>query len=180
MSKKIEKVYAVVARGSFPSQKSVKKLRGSDHFLTFRCRKRSKKCTPLWREAHFQVNSVKTWEVRTTFWRSDVVLLDRRKGLCTLSKVSKTWWFCSSFNYDYNYNRLGYTTVQPTPQTLHYATLHYSTPHYTTLQYTPLHYTASHYTTLHYATLHSTSLHYTTLHYTALKTCITLHYTNYN
>ena len=27
----------------------------------------SKKCTPLWGEAHFQVKSVKNWGVRTTF-----------------------------------------------------------------------------------------------------------------
>ena len=33
--------------------------------------------------------------VRTTFGRSDVVSRGRRKGLCTLSKVSKTWGFCS-------------------------------------------------------------------------------------
>ena len=32
----------------------------------------SKKCTPLWREEHFQVKSVKNWWVRTTFGRSDV------------------------------------------------------------------------------------------------------------
>ena len=32
----------------------------------------SKKCTLLWREAHFQVKSVKNWRVRTTFWRWDV------------------------------------------------------------------------------------------------------------
>ena len=32
----------------------------------------SKKCTPLWREAHFQVRSVKARGVRTTFWRPDV------------------------------------------------------------------------------------------------------------
>ena len=66
---------------------------GSDHFWKLRCRKSarrcgakhisksllevemSKKCTPL---------------RRTTFGRSDVVLRGRRKGLCTLSKVSKT------------------------------------------------------------------------------------------
>ena len=36
----------------------------------------SKNCTPLWREAHFQVKSVKTWGVRTTFWRSDVEKVD--------------------------------------------------------------------------------------------------------
>jgi len=46
-------------------------------------------CTLLWREAHFQVKMLKTPHVRTTFGRSDVVSRGRRKGLCTLSKVSK-------------------------------------------------------------------------------------------
>ena len=32
----------------------------------------SKKCTPLWREAHFEVKSVKFWRSRTTFGRWDV------------------------------------------------------------------------------------------------------------
>ena len=32
----------------------------------------SKKCTPLWREAHFQVKMYKTLGVRTTFGSSDV------------------------------------------------------------------------------------------------------------
>jgi len=49
-----------------------------------------KKCTPLWREAHFEVKSVKNWRGRIAFGRSDVVLRGRRKGLCTLSKVRKT------------------------------------------------------------------------------------------
>ena len=31
-----------------------------------------KNCTPLRREAHFQVKSKKNWRVRTTFWRSNV------------------------------------------------------------------------------------------------------------
>ena len=72
----------------------------SDHFWTLRCQKTArrcgpllqvemlKKCTPFWREAHFQVKSVKICRVRTTFARSDVVL--NGKGLCTLPKVSKT------------------------------------------------------------------------------------------
>ena len=55
----------------------------------------SKKCTPLWREAHFEVKMYKTPHVRATFGRSDVVSRGRRKGLCTFSKVSKTWGFCS-------------------------------------------------------------------------------------
>ena len=32
----------------------------------------SKKCTPLWREAHFEVKMYKTHHVRTTFGSSDV------------------------------------------------------------------------------------------------------------
>ena len=81
-----EKLDTVVARSTFPSQ-NVQNTRGSDHFWKLRCRKSarrcgakhiskskctkhlsvgpllevemSKKCTPLWREAHFQVKSVK-------------------------------------------------------------------------------------------------------------------------
>ena len=55
----------------------------------------SKKRTPLWREAHFEVKMFKTLGVRTTFGGSDAVSRGRRKGLCTSSKVSKTWGFCS-------------------------------------------------------------------------------------
>ena len=46
-------------------------------------------CTPLRREAHFEVNMLKKQHVRTTFWRSDVVLCGRRKGLCTCQKWVK-------------------------------------------------------------------------------------------
>ena len=89
-----EKVHAVVARSAFPSQ-NVQSTPRSDHFWKLRCRKSvrrcgvkhiskskctkhtmfgpllevemSKKCTPLWREAHFQVKMYKTHHVRTTF-----------------------------------------------------------------------------------------------------------------
>ena len=170
----------------------------------------SKKCTPLWREAHFEVNMYKTLGVRTTFgswdvekvarstfrsqnvqnttcsrhfWRfrcRDVVSRGRRKGLCTLSKVIKTWGFCSIFNYNHHYSTLHSNTLHTLQLQLHL--------HYILLQYTPLHYTALNYTQLHYATLHYTTLHYTTLHYTTLPSTtlhyITLHYTpqhyNYN
>ena len=60
----------------------------------------SKKCTPLWREAHFQVKMLKPPHARTTFEGSDVVLRDRRKGFCTLPKVSTTWGFCSMSKND--------------------------------------------------------------------------------
>ena len=94
-----EKLHAVVARSTFPSQ-NVQNTLGSDHFWKLRCRKSarrcgtkhiskskvlktgglgpllevamSKKCTPLWREAHFEVKMYKTHQVRTTFGSWDV------------------------------------------------------------------------------------------------------------
>ena len=79
-----EKLHTVVARSTFRSQ-NVQNTPGSDHFWKLRCRKSarhcgakhiskskvlktdgfgallevemSKKCTPLWREAHFKVKS---------------------------------------------------------------------------------------------------------------------------
>ena len=126
----------------------------------------SKKCTPLWREAHLEVKMYKTHHVRTIFGGSDVVSRGRRKGLWTLSKVSKTWGFCSIFNYNHHYTTLQYITLQLQLQLhLHYILLHYTPLHYTALNYTQLHYTTVHYTTLHYTTLHYTTLHYTPLHY---------------
>ena len=90
----VEKVHAVVARSTFWSQ-NVQNTPASDHFWKLRCRKSarrcgakhiskskctkhtsfgpllevqmSKRCTPLWREAHFEVKMWKTLGVRTTF-----------------------------------------------------------------------------------------------------------------
>ena len=95
----VEKVHAVVARSTFPSQ-NVQNTSASEHFWKLRCRKSarrcgakhiskskctkhlsvgpllevamSKKCTPLWREAHFEVNMYKTHHVRTIFGGWDV------------------------------------------------------------------------------------------------------------
>ena len=49
-----EKLHAVVARSTFPSQ-NVQNTPFPDHFWKLRCGK----SMPLWREAHFQVKSVK-------------------------------------------------------------------------------------------------------------------------
>ena len=38
----------------------------------------SKKCTPLWREAHFEVKMLKTLGVRTTFGGSDVEKVSKK------------------------------------------------------------------------------------------------------
>ena len=91
-----EKVHAVAARSTCRSQ-NVQNTPGSDHFWKLRCRKSarrcgtkhtskskctkhtssepllevemSKNCTPLWREAHFEVRMLKTLHVRATFGR---------------------------------------------------------------------------------------------------------------
>ena len=95
----VEKVHAVVARSTLPSQ-NVQNTPAPDHFWKLRYRKSarrcgakhiskstctkhtssgpllevemSKKCTPLWREAHFEVNMYKTHQLRTTFGSWDV------------------------------------------------------------------------------------------------------------
>ena len=133
----------------------------------------SKKCTPLWREAHFQVKSVKNWGVRSTFW-TDVEKVHpvvarstfRSQNVKNIRGSDHFWRFrCRFASFRFKH----YTTLHYT--TLHYTTVHYTTLHSTTLQlqlhnYTPLHSITLHYTKLHYTTFHYTTLHYTTLHYT--------------
>ena len=126
----VEKVHAVVARSTFWSQ-NVQNTSVSDDFWKLRCRKSarrcgakhilkskctkhtilgpllevemSKKCTPLWREAHFQVKSVKNWRSRTTFGGSDVEKVSKK---CTPLwreahfevKSVKNWGFWAFFD----------------------------------------------------------------------------------
>ena len=137
----VEKVHAVVARSTFRSQ-NVQNTPASVHFWKLRCRKSArrcgakhiskskctkhhmfapllevrmlKKCTPLWREAHFEVKILKTPGVRTTFCGSDVASL--------------------------RFTTLHYTTLHYT--TLHYTTLHSATLQlqlHNYIHYTPLH-----------------------------------------
>ena len=58
-----EKLHAIVARSTFPSQ-NLTKYNRSGALLEVEM---SKKCTPLWREPHFQVKMYKTHHVPTTF-----------------------------------------------------------------------------------------------------------------
>ena len=126
----VEKVHAVVAQSTSQSQ-HVQNTPTSDHFWKLRCRKSarrcgakhickskctkhtssgpllyvamSKKCTPLWREAHFEVKSVKNWRSRTTFWSSDVEKVSKK---CTPLwreahfevKSVKNWGFWAFFD----------------------------------------------------------------------------------
>ena len=95
----VEKVHAVVVRSTFRSQ-NVQSTSTPEHFLKLRWRKSarrcgtkhiskskctkhtrfgpllevemSKKCTPLWCEAHFEVKMLKTPQLRNTFRSCDV------------------------------------------------------------------------------------------------------------
>ena len=146
-----------------------------------------KKCTQLWREAHFEVNSVKNWRSQTSFGSWDVERSARRCGAKYMSKsnvqstTTTTTLHCTILHYTtlhYNSTTLHYTTLF----TLHYTTAHYTTLHYTKFNYNWIyncncndnyitrHYTTPHYTPLHPTTLHSTTLHSTTLDYTTLTT----------
>ena len=164
-------------------RKSVRRC-GAKHISKSKCTKHlsvgpllavamSKKCTPLWREGHFEVKMYKTLGVRTTFGRF-------RCRFASLRVIT--------LHYKLHYTTVHYTTLHSTTlqlqlqnytTTLHYTPttlykLQHTTPHYTTLHYTTLHYTTL-YTPLHYTTLHYTihSTHYSTLHYTKLHNTTT-------
>ena len=107
-----------MARSTFPSQ-NVQNTGGADHFWQLRCRKSarrcgakhiskskctkhtilgpllevemSKKCTPLWREAHFQVKMHKAHHSRT--WKLRCRKSARRCGAkhISKSKCTKHW-----------------------------------------------------------------------------------------
>ena len=173
----VEKVYAVVARSTFPSQ-NVQHTRGSDHFWKLQCRKSarrcgakhiskskctkhtrsgpllevemSKKCTPLWREAHFQVKMYKTHYARTTFGGSDVEKVYAVVARSTFRSQNKM------------YKTLGVRTIFGGSDVEKvYAVVARSTLRsHTTLQYiiyTPVHSTTLNYTTPHYITLNDTA-----------------------
>ena len=112
-SSDLEKVHAVVARSTFPSQ-NAQNTPAPDHFWQLRCRKSARRCGAQHisqvkmlktlgvrttfgsldlekvHEAHFEVKMLKTLGVRTTFGGADVVSRGRSTRLWMLSKVSKT------------------------------------------------------------------------------------------
>ena len=140
----------------------------------------SKKCAPLWREAHFEVKMLKTPGVRTTFGGSDW----QAQGIVHLVKSEQNVRILSHFQLQ---PPLHHTTLQlhdtttttTTTPSLHSSTLHYTTLHSITLNYITLHYITLHYTPLHYITLHYLPLHFTTLHYTLHSTTLQLQLHNY-
>ena len=147
----VEKVHAVVAQSHISKSKCTKHtmvgplLEGE----------MSKKCTLLWREAHFEVKMYKTHHGRTTFGRWDVEKVHAVVARSTFrsQNVSNTIGVRTTFG--------GSDVASPS--------LHYTTLHYITLQDITLHYTPVHYITLHYTPVHSTTLNYTTPHYITLN-----------
>ena len=173
----VEKVHAVIRRCG---AKHIWKSKCAKHLSVGRLLEveMSKKCTPLWREAHLEVKMLKPPGVRTTFGSSDVASLRFTTLHCTTLHSTTLQLQL------HNYTPLHSTTLNYT--TLHYIPLHYTPLRYTTLHYTPLHYnynydytTPLHSTTLNCTTLHYITLHYITFHYTPLH-YITLHYITLN
>ena len=167
----------------------------------------SKKCTPLWREAHFEVKMYKAHHVQSTCGSSDVEKVHAVLARSTFrsQNCKKTHGFGALFDIQMSFSVEGARdsahcqkwaksegfVAQPP---LNYTTLHYTPLHYNynilQLQQTTttptLHYTTLHYTPLHYIQLHCTALHCTTLTTTTTTATATttlhyaiLHYTNY-
>ena len=168
-----EKLHAVVARSTFPSQ-NVQDTQFSDHFWRFRCRKSARRCGakhiskskcrkrtsagPLL----FRSQNVQNTRGSDHFWRFRCHFAWQAQGIVHLVKSEQ------------NLRGLYHFQLQPPLHhtTLQYITLHYNynytftTFYYTTLHYITLHSITLNCTTLHYSTLQSTTLHYITLHYT--------------
>ena len=112
---KDEKLHAVVARSTCGSE-NIQNTSASERFWKLRCRKSagrcgtkhtwkskctrhlrfgallevemSRKCTPLWREAHLQVNMYKTLKCQSTFGSGDV---EKVHAVFPSENVQNTW-----------------------------------------------------------------------------------------
>ena len=110
-----------------------------------------KKCTPLWREAHFQVKMYKAHHARSTFGSWDV----EKVHAVVAGRTFPSQNVKSTISQQ---KPAGFVAVSTTTTT----TLD-PTHNYPTLQL-QLHSTPLHFTSLHYTTLHSSTLHFTPLH----------------
>ena len=221
----VQKVHAVVARSTFRSE-NVQNTPFSDHFWKLRCPKSarrcgakhiskwtctkhpilgpllevemSKKCTPLWREAHFEVNMYKTHHSRTTFdsWNVQKVHAVVARSAFPSQNVQSTpapdhfWqWRCRKVHAVVARSTFPSQNVRNTSSSDHFwkfrsrrcGAKHIFEVKMFKAQGVRTTFGGSdvaslHYTTLHYTTLHSTTLHYRTLHYTT-RQYTTLQYT---
>ena len=155
----VEKVHAVVARSTFPSQ-NVQSTPFSDHFWKLRCRKSARRCgakhiSKAKCTKHTILESCDVEKVHAVLARSTF-----RSQNVQNTRGSDRFW---RFRCWKSARRCGAKHISKSKCSKHQgsdvASLHYTTLHYTTLRYT----------TLHYATLPSATLHYITLHYTPLQ-----------
>ena len=199
----VEKVHAVVARSTFPSQ-NVQNTTCSRHFWRFGCRKSArrcgakhisnskctkhhmfapllevrmwKKCTLLWREAHFQVKMYKTPHVRATFGGSDVEKVHAVVARSTLpsqnaqnaqnTPASDHFW---KLRCRKSARRCGVKMYKTLGVRTTFGGSDVASLQDTTLQDITLHYTPVYYITLHNTPVHSTTLNYSTPHYITLN-----------
>ena len=119
----------------------------------------SKKCTPLWREAHFQVKMYKTPHVRATFGGSDVEKSARRCGVkhISKSKCTKHHMFAPLLEV-----RM-FKKCTPLWREGHFEVNMFKTLRVRTS------FGGSDVASLHYTTLQDITLHYTPVHYITLK-----------
>ena len=116
---------------------------GSEHFWKLRCRKNARRCGAK----HISKSKVQKTVVLVALFEVQMSFLrGRHKGFCTLPKVSKPRGFCCIFNYNHHYTTLRSNTLRYNYNILQLYT-------YTTFLYATLHYN---YTTLHSTMLHST------------------------
>ena len=138
-----------------------------------------KNCTPLWREAHFQVKMYKTHQ------RGPLLEVEMSKK-CTLlwreahvkSKCTRNHMYAPLLEVQMSFRVAGARDCAPGPKWekregfVAFPTTTTTTPHYTPIHFATatakpsLHSTTLHSATLHCIQLHSITLHFTTLHYT--------------
>ena len=138
----------------------------------------SKKCTPLWRESHFQVKMHKTPHVRATFGGSDAEKVHAVVARSTFRSQNVQNTTCSRHFWRFGCGKSARRCGKTHFEIKMFKTLGVRTTfggsdvaslQYTTLQDITLHYTPVHYITLHYTPAHSTTLNYTTPHYITLN-----------
>ena len=186
----VKKVHAVVARSTFASpapdhfwklrcQKSARRC-GAKHISKSKCTKHlsvgsllevemSKKCTPLWREAHFQVKMYKTPQRRTTFGSCDVEKVHAVVARSTFPSQIVQNTTCSRHFWRVrcrkSARRCGAKHISKSKCPKHWGfgpflEVQMRGAYFeVTLQYSTVHSSTLHYTTLHYTTLHDTEWH---------------------
>ena len=180
---------------------NVQSTPGPDHFWKLRCRKSarrcgakhiskwkctkhymfapllevqmSKKCTPLWREARFEVKMYKALHVRATFGGSDVEKVHAVVARSTFrsqnvknTRGSDHFW---RLRCRKSARRCGVKMYKTLGVRTTFGGSDVASLQDTTLQNITLHYTPVHYITLHYTPVHSITLNYTTPQYITLN-----------